>query len=80
MGMTLIVVCGIGYLKQDVSIAHPWKELIDGGDNIFIAEGTIKFLLAKLQYCINNIIHGLGCFPYKLQYWDLWIAMIKHKI
>ena len=47
--MTLIVVCGIGYMKQDVSITHPWKEPTDGGHNIFIGEGTRKFLLARIK-------------------------------
>ena len=32
------------------------------GHNIFIAKGTVKFLPAKLQYCIDNIMHALSSF------------------
>ena len=54
--MNLIVVCGIGYLKQDVSITHPSKELTDGGHNIFIVEGTGKFLPARIQEMLRETI------------------------
>ena len=56
--------------EADVSKTHPWKELIDGDHNIFIDEGTGKFLPSRIQENVKR--------NHKEQYYHPnWVGITK---